>query len=88
LTTCLPEVLPPPPPFLTRPFFAIQRCITLTDNCAVMQCCTQIKFVIFSPQIVFFWWYFARVFLIFCAMKKKKTDNFEKKKTIFLTFCY
>ncbi|CAI9577324.1 unnamed protein product, partial [Staurois parvus] len=35
------------PPFLTRPFFAIRRCVILIDNYAVMQRCTQMKLTSF-----------------------------------------
>ncbi|CAI9585966.1 unnamed protein product [Staurois parvus] len=48
LTTCHPEDLPP---LMTRPPFAIRRCTISTDNCAVMQCCTQTKFMSFFTQI-------------------------------------
>ncbi|CAI9591298.1 unnamed protein product, partial [Staurois parvus] len=61
LTTCLPEDLPP---LMTRPLFATRRCTNSTDNCAVMQCCTQTKFMsFFHTNRAFFWWY-----LITCAL--------------------
>ncbi|CAI9602601.1 unnamed protein product, partial [Staurois parvus] len=76
-------------PFLTRPFFALQRCVTLTDNCAVMQHCTQIKFVsfFFPTNRAFFQWYLITcAFFILLCYKQKKTDNSEKKLYFWLNY--
>lgn len=45
LTTWPLETLPP---FMTRPFFSEQHCITLTDNCMVVRRCSQIQFHAFG----------------------------------------
>ncbi|CAI9620748.1 unnamed protein product, partial [Staurois parvus] len=44
-------------PFLPRPISSFQRCHTLSDNCAVMQHCTHMKFLSFFCDRAFFWWY-------------------------------
>ncbi|CAI9573711.1 unnamed protein product, partial [Staurois parvus] len=44
LTTCLPGTYTP---FFTRPILSFQRCLTLNDNCAVMQDCTHMTFLSF-----------------------------------------
>lgn len=55
-------------PFTTRPYFAIQRCVALTNDCEVMQHNTQMKFTSLSFLLVLFDPYF---FLIFYYMNKK-----------------
>ncbi|CAI9581563.1 unnamed protein product, partial [Staurois parvus] len=67
-TTFPPEDLPP---ILTRPLFVIRRCVTLTDNCAVMQCSTQMKFTSFFPtNAAFFQWYLIASAYFLCAIIK------------------
>ena len=73
---------------MTRPYFAIRHCVTLTDNCAVVRRCTQTKLTsFFSHKQSFLLVVFDHPcdFLI-ARYKQKKSDNFEKK-TKFFTFC-
>ncbi|CAI9577683.1 unnamed protein product, partial [Staurois parvus] len=55
LTTSLPGTYTP---FLPRPIESFQRCRTLSDNYAVMQHCTHMKFLsFFVTDRALFWWY-------------------------------
>ena len=85
LTTSAPEGFTP---LMTRPLFVIWHCVTLTDNCAAVRRCTQIKLTsFFSHKQSFLLVVFDHLcdFLI-ARYKQKNSNNFEKK-TKFFTFC-